>query len=146
MKQARLLFVFSFLLISFSNSSANYLPAAGNDGVIIHLSNGSNDPHRALMALTLALKMADDHDVLVFLDIHAVDLVLATSKSVEYKKFEPSKILIDKLLTKGVKIIVCPMCLEVVNKTKFDLLKGIELADKADFFNFTSGRIITLDY
>ncbi|MCK9281653.1 MAG: DsrE family protein [Melioribacteraceae bacterium] len=145
MKLARLLVVFLFVLISFSNTSANYLPA-GNDGVIIHLSNGSNDPHRALMALTLALKMADDHDVLVFLDIHAVDLVLATAKSVEYKKFEPSKILLDKLLAKGAKIIVCPMCLEVINKTKFDLIKGAELADKADFFSFTSGRIITLDY
>ncbi|MFA7288373.1 MAG: DsrE family protein [Melioribacteraceae bacterium] len=146
MKLAKLFFIFSFILFSYANTNANYLRSSGNDGVIIHLSNGSNDPHRALMALSLALKMADDHDVLVFLDIHAVDLVLASSKSVEYKKFEPSKILLDKLLTKGVKIIVCPMCLEVINKTKFDLIKGIEIADKNDFFNFTTGRIITLDY
>lgn len=98
------------------------------------------------MGLIFALKMASNHDVYVFLNINAVHLVLNSAKSVEMPKFEASKILITKLLNNGVRIAVCPMCLEAANKTQFDLMNGITLAQKEDFFSFTRGRIITLNY
>lgn len=121
-------------------------PPPPKDGVFVHISSGLENPHKVLMGLTMALRMADDHDVYVYMDINAVNVVLNSSKSLEMNKFEPSKILIDKILNKGVKIAVCPTCLEVANKTQYDLMKGIKLANKEDFFNFTQGRILTLDY
>ena len=74
------------------------------DGVFVHISHGSDDPHRLLMALNMAKIMADDHDVLVYIDIKGVDAVLKDSPD------------------------------------------EIQIADKNAFFDFTKGRILTLDY
>lgn len=121
-------------------------PPPPKDGVFIHISSGLENPHKVLMGLTMALRMADENDVYVYMDINAVNVVLNSSKSLEMNKFETSKILVDKILNKGVRIAVCPTCLEVANKTQYDLMKGIKLANKEDFFGFTQGRILTLDY
>ena len=50
--------------------------APPRDGVVIHISHGPEDAHRVLMALQMAVLMAADHDVLVYLDIHGIDVVL----------------------------------------------------------------------
>lgn len=121
-------------------------PPPPKDGVFIHISSGLENAHKVLMGLTMALQMADDHDVYVYLDINAVNLVLSNTKSIEMNKFESSKILIDKILNKGVKISVSQTCLEIANKTQYDLIKGIKISNKEDFFNFTQGRILTLDF
>ena len=116
------------------------------DGVFIHLSSGTANPQKVLMALNMALKMTGDHDVYLFLDGDAVNVVLNNAKSLELPKFEASKIMIDKIVKQGVKIAVCSVCLEAANKTQFDLMKGITLADKNEFFDFTKGRIVSLSY
>jgi len=139
------LFLLVILFFSVGNLFAtnNY---SVREGVFIHISSGFDNPHKVVMALSLALKMADDHDVFIFMDIKAPEVVLTNSKSIEMNKFEHSKILIAKLLEKDVRIAVCPMCLEVMNKTQFDLMRGIKIAEKEDFFDFTRGRIISLSY
>jgi predicted peroxiredoxin len=133
-----------------AEETAQYIPPPPppppKDGVFIHISSGLENPHKVLMGLTMALRMADENDVYVYMDINAVNVVLNNSKSLEMNKFETSKILVDKILNKGVRIAVCPTCLEVANKTQYDLMKGIKLANKEDFFGFTQGRILTLDY
>ncbi|MEW6508015.1 MAG: peroxiredoxin [Bacteroidota bacterium] len=121
-------------------------PQPPKDGVLIHISSGTENPQKVLMGLTMGLKMADDRDVFIFMDIDAVNVVLISSKSLELPKFESSKILIDKILNKGIKIAVCTMCLEAINKTQYDLMKGIKFVNKDDFFDFTQGRILTLNY
>jgi len=121
-------------------------PIPVKDGVFIHISSGSENPLKVLMALTRALKMADAYDVFILFDINGPRNVLTKSQSLEYKNFEPSKILIKKLLEKNVQIEVCQMCLEAMNYTQFDLMNGIKIAKNDDFFKFTSGRILTLDY
>jgi hypothetical protein len=42
--------------------------------------------------------------------------------------------------------MACPGCLKAAGKTAADLAPGIQVADKAAFFGFTKGRILTLDY
>ncbi len=121
-------------------------PPPPTDGLFIHISSGLENPQKVLMALTMALKMADDHDVYVYLDINGINVVLNNAKSIEMPKFEPSKILIGKLISKGVKVVACPLCLEAANKTQFDLMKGVTLADKDEFYSFTRGRILSLSY
>ena len=121
------------------------LPPA-KDGVCIQLSSGSENPQSVLMALTLALKMADDHDVYIFVDLKGPEVFLTKTHALEMRHFEASKVLIKKLLDKGVTIGVCQTCLELMNQTEFDLMKGIKLSNKADFFRFTSGRILTLSF
>lgn len=117
-----------------------------SDGVFIHISSGPQSPANVLMALTLALKMVEDHDVYIFFDLEGVTVPLGSTRTIEHKKFEHSKLLMDKIIAKGGQIAVCEMCLVERGKTQFDLIKGAKLVAKEDFFNFTSGRIISLSY
>ena len=121
-------------------------PPPAPDGVFIQISSGLTNPQSVLMALTMALRMSTDHEVMVFLDVKGPEIVLSKTQSLEMRKFEPSKILIQKLLDAGVKIGVCSTCLEVMNKTEFDLIKGVKIASKDDFFDFTKGRILSFSY
>ena len=116
------------------------------DGVFIHISHGNDDPHRLLMALNMAKLMADDHDVLVYIDIKGVDAVLKDSPDITFSPFPSSKTQFNVLLKQGVTLMVCPGCLKAAGKKKDDVANGIRIADKKTFFDFTKGRILTLDY
>lgn len=116
------------------------------DGVFIHISRGTEDPHRVLMGLTLAEKMSEDKDVLVFFDIQGVEVPLKNGKTIEFREFESTAILLPKLIQKGVLICVCPMCLKAANHQPEDLMEGVQIAEKEAMFNFTQGRILSLDY
>jgi predicted peroxiredoxin len=98
------------------------------------------------MALSLADKMAEDKDVMVFFDIEGVEVVMKDSDDITFEAFESSKTLLGKLLANNVLIEVCPMCLKAKGYTMEEVMSGINLAEKDDFFNFTNGRILTLDY
>ena len=138
------------LLCVFTLAAIFALPAfAGEDvrdGVFIHISHGSDDPHRLLMALNMAKIMADDHDVLVYLDIKGVDAVLKDSPDITYSHFPSSKTQLNALTGEGVTLMVCPGCLKAAEKTKDYVAEGIQIADKKAFFDFTKGRILTIDY
>jgi len=116
------------------------------DGVFIHISHGSDDPHRLLMALNMAKIMADDHDVLVYIDIKGVDAVLKDSPDISYSHFPSSRTQFSALLKQGATLMVCPGCLKAAGKSQEDVADGIQIADKNAFFDFTKGRILTLDY
>jgi predicted peroxiredoxin len=116
------------------------------DGVFVHISHGTDDPHRMLMGLTLADRMSADKDVIIYIDITGIDVVLKDSPDLTLEPFASSKTLIQNLLNKGITIMACPTCLKAAGKSPEDLAEGISVADKDKFFNFTKGRILTLDY
>jgi predicted peroxiredoxin len=116
------------------------------DGIFIHITEGYNDPHRVLMPLKMAIMMAKDKDVLVYLDIHAVELVLRSSKDMQFADFDPLKKMLRDLIDKKVGVYACPTCLKISGHKPQELMEGIQVANKEAFFNFTKGRIITLDY
>ena len=116
------------------------------DGLFVHLSHGSDNPHRLLMGLMLATKMADSVDVIVFADIEAVHAFLKGAEDLTMAPFESSQTAIAGLLAKGVTIMVCPGCLEAAGKTPGDLMDGVQVAQADKFFGFTEGRILSLDY
>ena len=116
------------------------------DGVFIHISHGTDDPHRMLMGLTMAERMSADKDVILYIDITGIDVVLKDSPDLTLEPFASSKTLIQNLLKNGITIMACPTCLKAAGKTPEDLAEGISVADKDKFFNFTKGRIFTIDY
>ncbi|ESA38185.1 hypothetical protein N836_32670 [Leptolyngbya sp. Heron Island J] len=122
------------------------MAATTRDGLFIHISRGAENPQRILMALTLAEMMAEDEDVLIFFDIKGVAIPLKGSKPIEFREFESTQTLLPKLIEKGIHMCVCPMCLKVAGHKPDDLLEGVELAEKHTFFNFTQGRILSLNY
>jgi predicted peroxiredoxin len=116
------------------------------DGVFIHITECSSDPHRLLMPLKMATMMANDKDVLVYLDIHAVEIAVKGSKDVTYAGFESAHTYINALIEKKVGLYACPTCLNIAGYEPDDLREGIQVAQKDKFFNFTKGRILSLDY
>jgi intracellular sulfur oxidation DsrE/DsrF family protein len=65
---------------------------------------------------------------------------------VQFKEFPTAQTQIKKLAGRKVILMACPGCLKAAGKTAADLAPGIQIADKATFFSFTKGRILSLDY
>lgn len=120
--------------------------APPTDGVFLHISSGPEEPHRVLMALKMAELMAADKDVLVYFDIKGIEVVLADAEDIAYTEFPSSKAQLAALMELGVPLYACPGCLKAAGKTPEDLADGIQVANKDAFFDFTEGRILTLDY
>lgn len=119
---------------------------SARDGVFIHITESYNDPHRVLMPLKMANMMAMDKDVIVYMDIHAVEMLVKGAKDLKYADFESLQTYIKLLAEKKVGVYACPTCLKIAGFKPEDLMEGVQVAQKDKFFNFTKGRIITLDY
>jgi predicted peroxiredoxin len=116
------------------------------NGVFIHITEGYNDPHRVLMPLKMAMMMTKDKDVLIYMDIHAVELLVKSAKDLKFADFESFQTYIKQLADQKVGIYACPTCLKIAGFKPEDLIDGVQIAQKDKFFDFTKGRIITLDY
>ena len=116
------------------------------DGILIHITEGYDDPHRVLMPLKMATMMAESKDVMVYMDIHAVELLVRDARDLNFENFESARTYIKQLNDKGFGVYACPTCLEIAGFEPADLMEGVQAAEKDAFFNFTEGRIITLDY
>lgn len=114
------------------------------DGMFIHVT--SDDPHRVLMAMNMADMMSADHDVVMYFDIEGVKVLVKDSENLEYAHFPKSHAQIKNLSGKGISIMACPGCMKAAGIVADDLMDGVQVADKEKFFNFTKGRILTLDY
>jgi predicted peroxiredoxin len=157
MKSIVLLFVAGLLIFS-CNQTPKHIHETGDmksatakvdsvrDGVFIHITESYNDPHRVLMPLKMATMMAKDKDVLVYMDIHAVELLVKGAKDLKFADFESLQTYIKQLADLKVGIYACPTCLKIAGFKPEDLMDGVQVAQKDKFFNFTKGRIITLDY
>jgi predicted peroxiredoxin len=119
---------------------------AVRDGVFIHVTKGVEHPHDVLMALRMAELMAPDRDVILYFDIKGVEVVLKDAPDLRHKPFASSHTALTALMGKGVTVCACPGCLAAADKSADDLRPGIAVAEKDRFFNFTKGRILTLDY
>jgi predicted peroxiredoxin len=152
MKTANLLFIIALLTITGcqNNKQTNQSPATNTndvrDGLFIHITQCYDDPHRVLMPLKMATMMAKDKDVIVYMDIHAVNLLVKGAKDIEFADFESAHTYIKKLIDLKVGVYACPTCLKIAGFKPEDLMEGVQVAQKDKFFNFTKGRIITLDY
>lgn len=116
------------------------------DGVFIHITESYNDPHRVLMPLKMATMMAKDKDVLIYFDIHAPEMLVKSAKDMTFADFESLQTYLNQLSELGVGLYACPTCLKIQGYKPEDLAAGIQVAQKDKFFDFTKGRIITLDY
>jgi predicted peroxiredoxin len=148
--KTKLLFVVSAVLLFACVEQVSYTEPveleAPRDGVFIHITHDHNNPHRVLMPLQMATIMAEDKDVLIYLDIDAVNLVTNYAEDIAYGHFTPLKESISNLLEMGVEIYACPGCLKIAGIEPEELMDGIKVAQKERFFDFTQGRIVSLTY
>jgi len=147
-------FLITILLLVASCNQAPQQPAAPvavtedsvRDGIFIHITQCYDDPHRVLMPLKMALMMSEDKDVIVYLDIHSVQFLAKDAKDINFADFESAHTYIKKLAQKGVGVYACPTCMKIAGIAPEDLMEGVQVAQKDKFFNFTKGKILTLDY
>jgi predicted peroxiredoxin len=121
-------------------------PEPKTDGVFLHISKGSDDTHAVLMALMLADKFSTTNDVLVFFDKDGIELVTKEAPNLEMEAFDNSDDIFKRLVDLDVTILACPACMKVSGVAEEDLREGVRMAEKEKFFDFTEGRILTLDY
>jgi predicted peroxiredoxin len=140
------LLAFSFIFLQSCKEEITVEKTVVKDGIFVHISHGSDDLHRLLMGLQMAVKMSESKDVIIYFDITGIEAVLKESEDLNYSHFPSSKTQLNELLSKGITIMACPGCLKAAGKTEQDLMDGVEIADKEKFFSFTKGRILTLDY
>jgi len=157
MKKSNLLLISVFLIMSCNqnpkktdtfhdHAAMAKTEASAREGVFIHITEGYNNPHRVLMPLKMAVMMSMDKDVIVYMDIKAVELLVKGSSDLNFAEFESAHSYIKQLTDKGVGVYACPTCLKIAGFKPEDLMDGVQVAQKDKFFNFTKGRIITLDY
>lgn len=146
--------ILSLLLISLlasscirvQNTDQQSEPEPKTDGAFIHISKGAEDAHDVLMALMLADKFSTSNDVLVFFDKQGIEMVVKGAPNLEMDPFDPSDEIFERLVELDVTILACPACLKVAGYEPTDLRDGVKIAEKEKFFDFTEGRILTLDY
>jgi len=117
-----------------------------SDGLFLHISSGYDNPKKVLMALTLANKVKGMKDVTLFFDVEGVRILKEGAKDIDMKAYMPLQESLDNLVAAGVPIMACPMCLKAAGIEKEMLREGVEIATVDGFYNFTEGRILTLDY
>ena len=147
--------VFAFLLVPLLMAACIRVNTEGeiaaesdpsSDGAFIHISKGSADTHDVLMALMLADKFSTSNDVLVFFDKEGIEMVTKDAPNLEMDPFDSSDEIFKRLVNLNVSILACPACMKVSGVEKEDLREGVQMAEKEQFFDFTEGRILTLDY
>ncbi len=126
--------------------ASNSKKSCGDDGVFVHITAGPDDAHSALMGLRMAQMMAADRPVLVYFDVDGINVTLAQTPELKMAPFPSSRQMIAELAKQNVPLYACPGCMKALGKTPEQLLPGVKLAEKDAFFNFTKGRILTLDY
>jgi len=146
--------LFAIALAAFSCIRVNENPApdvnmssyAETEGIFIHVKQGADNPHEVLMALSMATKFAPDYDVLMYFDIDGIEMVTNDAPDLKMKPFGSSDELFRELVNSGVTIFACPGCMKVAGVEPSDLRSGVTPAEKHEFFDFTDGRILSIDY
>ena len=146
-KISKYMVAFSIVILSFvSVSHAQTEVDPPREGVFFHIKSGTGDAHTILMPLTLAVKLAPTHDVVLFFDVKGYKAVVKDAPNLQYSGFDDSHTLIKKLMDAGIGLYVCPICMNSVGITQDDLMEGVQVMKPEVFFGFTKGRILTLDY
>ena len=151
MKTASILIPFIALLVTLCFVSPSFAgesqSAPRRDGVLVHISHGADSPHRLLMALKMAVTMAEGKKVvLVYCDIEAVKVLTSTAKDVSFGGFPTLHELLGRLAELKVAVLACPTCMKVAGIEQRDLRPNVRVAERDLFFSFTNGRILSLDY
>ncbi|MGF1484339.1 MAG: peroxiredoxin [Opitutales bacterium] len=142
-----------FLLIA---SMRDGLPALATDatpaeqprGVFIHVSSGSDNPQRALMALQMGERLIENRErpVLLYFDIKGVELMIADGPEFSMKPFDSVAAYRERLIKGGALLQVSPESLAAAGFNKADLVPGVEVADPSTFFTFSDGDVLSFAY
>ncbi len=131
------------------NTPAGSVFAQADNNIVVHISSGdpqsTYEVHAANMGLTLANHFQDaGRNVTVFLDVNGVHLAVNSPPA----GLENSTASLNKFITNGGSVIVCPMCLEVAGYSSEDVITGAIVAnpEEGTMLPVLNGNAIVIDY
>ncbi len=122
--------------------------AAEKGALLINLTAGGEDLHKATMALQLANHAIDDgREVVLFLNVRAP--VFASQdcpRGLSFGPNPPVSEMLAKLIGRGAKVHVCPHCMEAVGLTAGDLVDGAIVTNREKLFANLRAGTYTFSY
>jgi predicted peroxiredoxin len=124
-------------------------PAPKKPTLVVNLTSGEADLHAVAMGLHFAEHgLADGREVVVFFNVKSSPLARKDlPETVKFKDMLPIKQMIAKLLQDGAKMVVCPMCAEVMGVKAEELAPGIEMIkDRKQIFDHLHVNTVVFTY
>jgi predicted peroxiredoxin len=121
----------------------------GKPTLVINLTAGTDDVHRAAMGLHLAEHgLAAEREVVVFFNVKAVELARGDlDESVALEGTGPVRALVAKLIAEGAQGLVCPMCAKEMGVTEADLAEGIQMiSDRMQLLDHLHANSVVFTY
>ncbi len=101
-------------------------PSLAGDTDPLFVNATSDDPHRALMALTFTKNQQDrKHPVTIFLNDRAV-LIGSKKNARRYKEHQD---LLAAMIKAGANVLICPMCMQHYGVKPADVMDGIKVGN-----------------
>jgi predicted peroxiredoxin len=117
--------------------------------LVINLTSGKEDLHAVVMAFHFAEHGLDDgREVVVFFNVASPPLASKNlDESVRFQEMPSVRSMIDGLLKKGAKMVVCPLCAKITGVTAEELAPGIEMIeDRGQIFDHLHSNAVVFSY
>jgi predicted peroxiredoxin len=123
-------------------------PVADKGTLVINLTSGKEDPHKATMAMQLAGHgLADGRKVVVFLNVRATDLASKQAPAAwVFGKNPPLPDMLKDLIKREAVVMVCPHCMEALGTKKEDLVDGAQVASRESLFGSLGSNCAVFSY
>jgi predicted peroxiredoxin len=124
-------------------------PPSRKPTLVINLTSGENDLHAVAMGLHFAEHgLADNREVVIFFNVKSPPLARKElPETVRFKDMPPIKEMIAKLHRDGVKMVVCPMCAEIMGVKAEELAPGIAMIkDRKQIFDHLHSNSVVFTY
>lgn len=124
-------------------------PTPQKPTLVINLTSGETNLHAVAMGLHFAEHgLADGREVVVFFNVKSPPLARDNlADSVGVQGMPPVKEMIATLLKGGAKMVVCPMCAEIMGVKTNELAPGIKMIeDRKQIFDHLHANAVVFTY
>jgi predicted peroxiredoxin len=129
-------------------ASAQENPALNKGTLVINITSGKEDLHKATMAMQLAGHGLDDgRKVVLFLNVRAPDLASKQAPDTWiFGKNPPVPEMLKALIKRGAVVLVCPHCMEASGLKKEVLVDGAQVASRESLFGSLGSNCAVFSY
>jgi predicted peroxiredoxin len=128
-------------------AAAQEAEAENRGTFVLSITSGLEDPHAVTMALQLAQHALDDkREVVLFFNVRGV--VVPSEDLPDDVAFHAKSIkgLLHELLRQGASVQVCPHCMDAMNISEHDLVRGAEVTSREKLFGALDEKAVVFTY
>lgn len=111
-------------------------PSIAAPTLVLNITSGKDDKHAVTMAYALAGHALDDgRAVVLFFNVHAPQAASKHIVGARFADHPPLDEMLAKLIKRGARGLVCPMCAKAEGVSEDELLPGLEFATRESLFS-----------